>query len=138
MLPNTIAHTYDHDNDGGTTAVIAVTLTRHAEELNSSTYRTASHVEDAPDTVKFYRTPAKKSGDYMGSQKVSVKRTKTQTVLSAAGLNVKAPFIGELSFSVPVGVTNAEKLARYMEWVGFLSSNEGKAAMLSLLYVSEI
>lgn len=138
MQPNTIAYTYDHDNDGGSTAVVSVTLTRHAEELNKSTYRTGSHVTETPDTLNFYRTAAKRSGDFLGAQKVSVKRTKTFLVESAAGLEIKAPAVSELSFSLPVGVTNAEKLALLMEWIGYLSSSEGKAAMISLLNVSEI
>lgn len=138
MQPNTIAYTFDHDNDGGTTAAVSVTLTRHAEELNKSTYRTGSHSTEVPDTVNFYRTAAKRSGEFLGAQKVSVKRTKTFEVETASGGATKAPVVGELSFSIPVGVTNAEKLAILMEWIGFLTSSEGKSSMISLLNVSEI
>jgi hypothetical protein len=138
MQPNTIAFTYDHDNDGGTTAAISSTVTRHSEELNKSTYRTSSHTEASPDTLNFYRTAAKRSGEFMGSQKVSVKRTKTMVVDTASGLETKAPMINELSFSIPIGVTNAEKLSFLMEHIGFLSSSEGKAALIQLLNVSEI
>lgn len=137
MQPNTIAYTFDHDNDGGT-AAIAMTLTRHAEELNSSTYRTGSHNTEAPDTLKFYRTAPKRSGNFLGAQKVSVKRTTTHVVDTADGLETKAPGIVELSFSIPVGVSNADKLKMLMDHIGFLASSEGKAAMINLLNVSEI
>lgn len=138
MQPNAIAYSFDDDNDGGTTPALDVTLTRHSEELHKSTYRTAAHTESVPDTFQFYRTPAKRSGDFLGVQRVSVKRTRTRTVQSAAGLDVKAPQVDELSFSIPIGVGNSDKLASLMEWIGFLSSTEGKAAMISLLNISEV
>lgn len=138
MQPNTIAYSFDHDNDGGTTAAVDVTLTRHAEELNKSTYRTAAHTTEAADTLNIYRTAPKRTGEFLGTQKVSVKRTKTMTVDTASGLDSKAPMIAELAFSIPVGVSNADKLSYLMEMSGFLSSSEGKAAMIALLNVSEI
>jgi hypothetical protein len=137
MQPNTISYNYDHDNDGGTTPAVAVVLTRHQEELHKSVYRTAAHTEALPDTLTFMRTPAKRSGTFMGVQRVGVKRTRTRTVDTADGLASKAPQVDELSFSIPIGVSNADKLASYMEWVGWLSSSEGKAAMIALLNVSE-
>jgi len=139
MQPNTIAYTYDHDNDGGSTAAVAVTQTRFAEELNKSTYRTAAHNTTVQtDTLNFYRTLAKRSGEYLGSEKTALKRTKTHVVENASGLDIKAPAIADLSFSFPVGVSAADKLAFYMELVGFLASSEGKAAMINLINVQEI
>lgn len=138
MQPNTIAYTFDHDNDGGTTPAVAVTLTRHSEELNRTIYRTGSHTESVPDLFTFYRTPAKRSGSFMGTQKVSVKRTRSRTVSNAEGLDTVVPQVDELSFSIPIGVAEADKIASLMEWIGVLSSSEGKAAMLQLLSVSEI
>jgi hypothetical protein len=139
MQPNTIAYTYDHDNDGGSTAALAVTLTRHEEELNKSTYRTAAHNDTVQqDLGQFYRTSAKRSGDFLGTEKTAFKRTKTHVVDNASGLEIKAPAIAEVSFSLPYGMTVAEKTAVYMELVGYLSSSEGKAAMLSLLHVQQI
>jgi hypothetical protein len=139
MQPNTIAYTYDHDNDGGTTAAVSVTLTRHAEELHKSTYRTAAHMDTVlSDLGQFYRTPAKRSGNFLGVEKTSFKRTRTETVVDGAGNDTAAPSIIETSFSIPVGVSNADKLARLMEHIGFLTSSEGKAAMIKLLNVQEI
>lgn len=134
MQPNTIAYTYDHDNDGGTTAAVAVTVTRHGEEVNKTTYVTPTHnLTVQKDTVEFYRTLAKRSGDFLGAEKTAVKRTKTQVVPSAAGLDISAPFIANLEFSVPVGMSEANRVAAVMEHIGFVSSAEGKAALLSLV-----
>lgn len=139
MQPNTIAYTYDHDNDGGTTAALAVLLTRHAEEVNKTTYRTAAHNDTVlQDLGQFYRTAAKRSGDFLGTEKTAFKRTKTHVVPNAAGIDTKVPAIAELSFSLPYGMTSAQKIAYYMEMVGYLSSSEGKAAMIKLLQVQEI
>jgi hypothetical protein len=139
MQPNTIAYTYDHDNDGGTTAAVSVTLTRHADELNKSTYRTASHNDTVQqDLLSFYRTAAKRSGEFLGTEKTAIKRTKTVIVKNASGLDVKAPSIVNLDFSLPYGMTIAQKLATLMETIGYLSSTEGKAAMIKLLNVQEI
>lgn len=139
MQPNTIAYTYDHDNDGGTTAAIAVTLTRHAEELDKSTYRTADHNGAVQtDLMQFYRTSAKRSGEFLGVEKTAIKRTKTFVVPNASGLDTKVPSIVELSASLPFGLTPAEKLAVLMEHIGFLTSSEGKAAMIKLFNVQEV
>jgi hypothetical protein len=138
MQPNTIAYTYDHDNDGGSTAAVAVTLTRHAEELHKSTYRTADHSPTNPDTMSFFRTLPKRSGDFLGVERVAVKRTRTETVESAAGLETKAASNIEVAINLPVGLTVAEKTARLMELLGFLSSTEGKTAMLLLINVQSI
>lgn len=138
MQPNTLNYTFDHDNDGGT-AASSVVLTRHAEELNKSTYRYADHNNAGIQHVmQFYRTLPKRSGNFFGTEKSSVKRTKTVSVPGVDGADVSAPIISELSFSFPVGVTSGEKLSQLMEWIGYLSSSEGKAAMIQLLNVQEI
>lgn len=138
MLPNTITYTFNHDNDGGTTAAVSVTLTRHKEELDKTVYHTGSHSMVAPDTLSFHRTSPKRSGDFLGVQRVAVKRTRTVPVDNAAGLETKVPNVEELAFSLPIGMTDAQKISAVMEWIGFLSSNEGKDAMIRLLKTSEI
>lgn len=138
MQPNTISYSYDHDNDGGTTAALSVVLQRHAEELHKTTYITGSHSEASADTLVLSRTLPKRAGQFLGVQRVSVKRTRTRTVKSADGLDISAPQIDELQFNIPLGVSNTAKLAALMEWIGFLSSSEGKAAMTALLNVSSI
>lgn len=138
MLPNTITYTFDHDNDGGTTAAVEVVLTRHTEESGKTVYITGAHTVIEPDTLSFHRTTPKRAGDFLGVQRVSVKRTRTEAVDNAAGLETKVPNVEELAFSLPVGMSDSAKVSALMEWIGFLSSTEGKAAMIKLLKTSEI
>lgn len=139
MQPNTVAYSYDHDNDGGTTAAVAVTLTRHAEELNKSTYRTAGHnIDGVTDLLQFYRTPAKRSGDFLGVEKVALKRTLSLEVTTASGLDTVAPSIWDLNFAFPYGMTTAQKLDRIMDLIGLVTSNEGKAALIALAYYQDV
>lgn len=137
MQPNTIAISVDPDRNSGTAAV-AVTFTRHREELNSSTYRTTTHTDAAPDTLKFLATPSKRVGEFLGVQRVTLKRTQTVTVQNASGIDVTAPMIGEISFAIPAGVTDVAKLAFKQQLLALLDSSEGAAAVANLLYVSEI
>jgi hypothetical protein len=139
MQANTIAYTYNHDDDGGTTPAISVLLTRHTEEVDKTTYITAAHMDTVQqDTMAFYRTLAKRSGDSFGVERTATKRTKTHVVVNAAGLSVKVPVVVDIGLSIPVGLTAAEKKAIVMEHIGFLSSTEGKAAMLSLVATQNI
>jgi hypothetical protein len=139
MQANTIAYTYNHDDDAGTTPVVSVLLTRHQEEVDKTTYITAAHADTVmQDTFAFYRTPAKRSGDSFGVERTATKRTKTHVVVNAAGLSVKVPVVLDLGVSVPVGLTAAEKKAIVMEHIGFITSSEGKAAMLSLVGIQSI
>lgn len=137
MQPQTIAYTFDHDNSGGT-AAIAVTLTRHKETVDSSTYVTPTHSDLSADHLKFYRTEPKRSGNFYGTQKVAVKRTKGRSVPTPDGNNTVAPSIVEISAALPVGMTAAAKLEDLMELIGFLSSSEGKAAMIALFNQSSV
>lgn len=139
MLPETIAYTYDHDNDGGTTAAVAVTITRHRESPDSSVYRTASHASSVlTDLMQFSRTAAKRNGDYLGNEKCSWKRTKTFTVQDAAGNDIKANAIYESSASLPYGMTPTQKLDFLMEVIGFPVSSEGKAALIKMFTYQDV
>lgn len=139
MQAATIAYTYDHDNDGGTTAAVAVSLTRHRETPDSSIYRTGSHADTVQtDLAQFSRTAAKRSGEYLGNEKTSYKRTKTFLVDDASGNEIKANAIAEVSFSLPFGMTPAQKLDFLMELVGFASDTDGKAALIALLTYQDV
>jgi hypothetical protein len=140
MQANTIAYTYNHDNDGGTTAEVAVSLERYREAGPDSTvYRTDSHNGTVlVDLAQFYRTPNKRSGNYLGNEKVAYKRTKTFVVKDALANDINASAIGELSLSLPYGMTQAQKLSFFMELLGFSTSSEGKAALLKLIYTLDV
>lgn len=137
MLANNIAFSYDHDNDSQT-AAISVALTRFEEGANKSVYVSDSHQEAAPDTLQFSRTLPKRAGSFLGVQRVEVKRTRSRVVKNAEGADIRVPDIQALSFAIPSGTSEAAKLNALMEWIGFLSSTEGKAALVRLLNISEI
>lgn len=139
MLPETISYTFDHDDDGGTTAVKSVALTRNKENPDSSVYRTASHNDTVQtDLMQFSRAAAKRSGDYLGNEKTGWKRTKTFQVKDAAGNDIKANAIADCNFSLPYGMTIAQKLEFLMELIGFPGSAEGKAALKKMFNYQDV
>lgn len=139
MQADTIAYTYNHDDDGGTTAVKSVTLERWREGPDTTTYRTSTHNDSVLiDLGQFYRTPNKRSGNYLGNEKTAYKRTKTFVVKDALGNDINASAIGELSFSLPYGMTVAQKLDFLMEMFGFGTSTEGKAALKKLVNTLDV
>lgn len=133
MQPATIAYTYDHDNNSGTAAV-AVTMKRHKELPDSSVYRTDAHNSTVQtDLLQFSRAAAKRNGAYLGNEKTGVKRTKTYIVKDAENNDIKSNAIGSLDFSLPYGMTPAQKLDFLMELLGFGTSTEGKAALIEMI-----
>lgn len=132
MQPNTISYTFDHDNDGGTTPAVSVTLNRYREALDSTIYATSLDTSLSINQSKFYRTDAKRSGNFYGTDKVAYKRSVGKSVPTVDGGTTIAPIIVEVSASLPVGTSDADRLSAVMELIGFLTSTDGKAAMISL------
>lgn len=80
-------------------------------EPNKSTYIGPAHSAVSRQTINFYRTPAKKSGNSYGVEKAAIKVTLDVDVDTVDGAGTtKAPLIAEVSFAMPVGTTDAEKL----------------------------
>lgn len=104
MQPNTITLPVDPANNS---TVVDELFTRHEEQINRTTYRGPDHTVAVNNMMQLYRTPPKRSGNYLGTAKESIKFSKTVTVLDAAGQDIPAMLIGEVSFSVPVGVSAA-------------------------------
>lgn len=132
MQANTITLPVDLLNTGSTTNEL---FTRHEETINRSTYRGPDHTVASPNTLQLYRTLPKRSGDYLGSAKVSVKLTAARTVTSASGLDIQAPDIAEVSFSIPVGVTAAQMKAVRQRLIAVLDMD---AVMDTLMGSQEI
>ncbi len=105
MLPNTITLAVDLLNNGTTTDEL---FSRLEELVNRSTYRGPNHSTSARNIMQFYRTLAKRSGNFLGASKVAVKFTEDQTVLGADGNSIVSPLIAELNVSIPVGTTAAK------------------------------
>jgi hypothetical protein len=108
MQPNTITLAVDPLNNGTTTDQL---FTRQEELVNRSTYRGPGHTLESRNMFQLYRTSPKRVGNFLGSAKVSSKFTEDFAVTGADGSTLKSPAIGEVSFSLPVGMTAAQKKA---------------------------
>jgi len=80
-------------------------------EANKSHYIGPSHSAVKRQIINFYRTSAKKSGNSYGVEKAAIKFTLDIDVDTVDGGTTVAPLIGEVSFAMPVGATDAQKLA---------------------------
>lgn len=118
MLDNVITLSVDVENNG---TAVNTDFTRYEEFQNRSTYIGGNHSIDAVDTLQFYRTFPKSSGNFKGVAKSSFKRTKSITVLGVDGVaRLTSPLIAEVSFSIPVGATPAQVLLLRQELVATL------------------
>lgn len=102
MLENTL--TLNLAN-GGTP--VNISIARIDVLQNRSVYHEPTHSTTMRKTVGFYRTLPKRSGDFLGVAKSAVKSTIDLPVLNAKGETITSPVIGEISFSVPIGATEA-------------------------------
>lgn len=84
-------------------------FTRETYDLNRSVYHGASHTAAARHLLGFYRTYPKKTGNSYGVEKCSVKITIDHEVATVDGGTTVAPLICEVSFAMPVGVTDVHK-----------------------------
>lgn len=103
MLENTI--TLALPNGGTPTNAV---FTRIDVFQNRSLYHGPGHSNTARNTMGFYRTYPKKTGNFLGVMKSASKITKDLEVLNAVGEPIVSPMIADISFSVPVGATEAE------------------------------
>lgn len=109
MLDNTVTLAVDEDNsDGATTDHV---YSRYEEYQNRSVYIGATHQLDARDMLSFYRTLPKQAGNFKGVAKSALKLTRDIEVTGVDGVSqLTSPIIIEISFSIPVGATSAERV----------------------------
>lgn len=123
MLPNEITLAVDEENDG--VGPVNHVYSRYDEYQNRSVYISADHSTEARDTLTFYRTPPKVNGNFRGVSKVAMKFSCETSVTGVDGVsNVIAPVIIELSCSLPVGVTAAEKLIARQRAIALLDRDD--------------
>lgn len=121
MLSNLITLAVDDDNDGGITPAIEHIYSRFDEYQNRSEYIHTNHTVATRDKLGFYRTFPKANGNFRGAQKCAVKLTKDYSV---SGVDTETtlvrPAIGEIGFSIPVGLTPAQTLEFRMRLVAVI------------------
>lgn len=105
MQADSITIPVDAANSGTTTDEI---YTRVDYVSGRSEYHGPNFEMDAREKLNFYRTLPKVNGNYKGSAKTSFKFTKDREVTSVDGSTISAPSIIEVSFSFPVGMTDAQ------------------------------
>jgi hypothetical protein len=121
MLDNSITLTVDEANDGSTTADVDLVYTRYDEYQNRSLYTGENHSLTAKDTIGFYRTFPKTSGNFRGMAKSAVKLTADQSVAGVDQTStVVAPAIIDLKFAFPVGMSAADTKKLRMRAVAML------------------
>lgn len=121
MLDNTLTLSVDVANNA---TLVNRTYRRYEENLNRSVYVGPNHTLQAKDTLTFYRTAPKPSGNFRGTAKTSFKFSQDQSVLAVDGIShLTAPVIVEVSFSVPVGVTPAQVLELRQRVIALLDSD---------------
>lgn len=109
MLDNTITLQVDPANNS---TVVPEAYTRYDEYQNRSVYTGPNHSLSAKDTMTFYRTSPKRSGNFKGVAKSSIKFTRDRIVEGVDDTTtVNALEIGEVNFSLPVGFTSADVIA---------------------------
>lgn len=132
MQPNELTLAVDLENKAVLTNKI---YTRFEEYLNRAMYIGAGHSLSARNTLSFYRTMPRISGNFRGTAKTAVKFSRDVSVLGVDGTTVVAPQILEVSFSNPVGVTPAQSLEFRQNGVALLDRDDIMAALNDLLMV---
>lgn len=132
MPTSTITLAVNVDNDDGTTAAIdKIYSLFDASPQNRVDYISESHTLALRDTLKLYRTPPKKSGNFRGTAKTAVKFTEDFEVDGVdSTTTVTAPGILDISFSCPIGMTPAQTLEMRMNAVALLQDNDIMAALV--------
>lgn len=108
MLDNTVTLSVDEQNDG--VGPVNHVYTRFDESQNRTTYIHSTHTLSAKDTLTFYRTLPKPSGNFKGVAKSATKFSKEIAVLGVDGSNITSALIVEVSISLPVGATAAQAM----------------------------
>lgn len=106
MLDNTIVLPVDVLNNG---TDVEYDFTRHEEAVNRTMYIGEDHTLILPDTLTFYRSPVKQSGNFRGVAKTAAKFSQAITVDGVdATTTVTSAIIVDVGFSIPVGATTAQ------------------------------
>lgn len=89
---------------------VNLVFSRQEEYLHRSLYISADHQPDMRETLGIYRSPIKPTSAYKGVMRTSCKYTKDVSVLNPVGETITSPMIAEVSYSVPVGTSEADRL----------------------------
>jgi hypothetical protein len=121
MQDNILTLAVDELNDTNTTDHV---YERNRTYENRSLFHEAGHTLVARDTLALYRTEPKVNGNFKGTAKCAMKFSADKSVTGVDGLAaLTSPIIGEVSFSVPVGITSADKLIMRQRIIALLDDD---------------
>lgn len=118
MLDNVITLPIDELNNA---TLVNYAFTRFDESQNKTSYIGEDHTSIARDVMTVYRTLPKTNGNFKGVRKTAVKFTKDFSVLGVDGVSsLTAPSIIEVTFSIPVGISDADVLVERQKVIAML------------------
>lgn len=121
MQDNVLTLAVDELNTGVTTDHV---YERNRTYENRSVFHEANHSLVARDTLSLYRTEPKVNGNFKGTAKCALKFSQDKSVTGVDGLaSLTSPIIGEVSFSVPVGISTADKLIMRQRLIAVLDDD---------------
>jgi len=121
MLENTITLNVDVLNDGTTVPQL---YKRRDFFQNRSVYIGEQHSSASKDTLSFYRSYAKRNGNFNGVDKVSCKLSLDMEVLGFdRSTTLIAPMIIEVSISTPSGVAAASTVEARQAIIALLDND---------------
>jgi hypothetical protein len=133
MQDNVITLAVDELNDTNTVDHV---FGRFDEFQNRSVYTGENHQLTARDLLTLYRTHQKVSGNFRGVAKSSCKFTQDFVIDGVDGISqLTSPLIGEINFSIPVGVVVADQLIMRQRMIALLDDD---AIMVALNNTLEI
>lgn len=132
MQNNSITLAVDTANTGVTSSQV---YTRLSEETNKSLYGRADHSLDHRHEMTFLRKYPVRSGNFKGTAKPTVKFTDSVQVAGVDGNNVDCLLVGEVSFNIPVGVSDAALLEFRQRLIAALDTDSVMTALMSRLEI---
>lgn len=134
MQSNEIILSVDEDNTG--TNPVIKTYTRYDEYNNRTVYTGDNHSVASKNTLGLYRTFPRSSGNFKGVAKTSAKITIDTTVVGNDGLaQLTVPVIGEVNFSIPVGVSAADQMVIRQTLISLLDDDTIMEKLMNKLEV---
>jgi len=133
MQDNVITLAVDELNNDTT---VDYDFTRYEEYQNRSVYIGEDHDLAARDTLTLYRTHPKVSGNYKGNAKSTLKFSQDFAVDGVDGVaTLTAPVIAEVSFSVPVGVSAADRMIIRQRIIAILDDDTFMESLMNQLMI---
>lgn len=120
MQPDEFTLAVDTENTDVTTDVV---YTKFDKSQNYSIYHLPNHTLSSRDMLGMYRSFPKQSGNFRGTAKSAVKYTKDITIPGVDSLDLVAPLIVEVSFSIPVGATVAQCIEMRQRTIALLDND---------------